>query len=209
MVKLKGPMQSLDATGSLAGVLVYAKSGGVSYARKLTIPKQPTPLLQRAGRALTSFLSKEYAKLIPAHRATWEDATDTPGVDGYRRFISYNLTRFGLQKPPTKLYPSPEMWGWPTIAVWTIQGKNRRANHGLTATATSDQWGVFISRHTSDFNDADLTHLQRVVPIDLGATYEWWDSPLAADTYYYRIRPFSNGGNMRTWSTLKTVVIPG
>ncbi len=209
MVKLKGPMTSLSASGSLGGTLVFSSSKGRSYARKLTTPKQPKPILQVAGRAFTSFLSKQWDGLSDAQKESWEDAPLLPDQDAYRRYMSYNKKFIQDGLAPTKLYPAARFWGWASLVTWVVYNQNRRVLHSFSSIPAADQWGVIFSRHTADFDAQPLDHVVKVIATPYVGLYQWSESPLAPGTYWYREIPFSNDGNMRSYSGWRNVVVTG
>lgn len=51
MAKTSGPLMSIEASGSFAKTLTFAKNRGVQYVRQLVIPRNPQSVAQQTPRA--------------------------------------------------------------------------------------------------------------------------------------------------------------
>ena len=76
MVKLQAPCLSLEASGSLAGALVFSKWKGRPYCRSLVTPANPRSGGQVGMRAMFKFLSQKWDAIAAGPKATWEDRAD-------------------------------------------------------------------------------------------------------------------------------------
>ena len=59
MVKITGPMMSLDAQGTLGDAITFAKWKGRPYVRQRVIPSNPKTGAQLGRRAMFKFLTKD------------------------------------------------------------------------------------------------------------------------------------------------------
>jgi len=71
VVKLKSPLMSLDASGSVGKAITFSKWKGRNYVRKLVIPHNPQSGLQTGMRAWLTWLSKYWAVLSAGDKAVW------------------------------------------------------------------------------------------------------------------------------------------
>lgn len=71
MVKLTGPMMSIDASGTFAKSIVFSKWKGINYARRHAVPANPNSPAQRGVRALFKFISQDFAGLSAPIKAEW------------------------------------------------------------------------------------------------------------------------------------------
>ncbi len=72
MVKLTGPMMSIDASGTFAKSMVFSKWKGRNYARRHAIPANPNSPAQKGVRALFKFITQDFAGLSAAIKAEWQ-----------------------------------------------------------------------------------------------------------------------------------------
>jgi hypothetical protein len=93
MVKLKSPMMSLDASGSIGSAITFSKWKGRNYARKLVVPANPQSGLQTGMRAGMSYLSKNYASLTAGEKTAWEAHVASLSISGINGYIRHNQAR--------------------------------------------------------------------------------------------------------------------
>lgn len=70
MAKVKGPLMSLDASGSIAGAMTFSKWKGVNYVRQLVIPTYTNTTKQGLVRLL-----------IKQATEAWKGSATVGGVD--------------------------------------------------------------------------------------------------------------------------------
>jgi|GEM_PF-4916470 len=69
MAKTTGPINSVEASGSLSGLLTFSSSKGRSYVKKFAVPSQPKTAnqkLQRIGFSMASKIARDWESLIVA-----------------------------------------------------------------------------------------------------------------------------------------------
>ena len=134
MAIVKGPAMSLDASGSLAGAIVFSKWKGRNYVRQLVTPANPRSESQTGFRCSMRFLSQIWAGLSAVNKATWEDRAADMIVSEFNAFTSYNQKRWRNFLTPTKEDPAAEISAAPTAATgaairrWREPGTDRRSH---------------------------------------------------------------------------------
>jgi len=90
MVKLKGPIMSLEAHGSIGKILTFSERGSGSQTRKYTKPIKAPSAKQRAQRRLTEFLVAQWQNMTEIQKDVYEDAAKATGkqISGYHYFLS-------------------------------------------------------------------------------------------------------------------------
>lgn len=208
MVKLRGPGLAQDASGTLAGVLIFSNSRGKAYAKKLTIPKQPRPIAQVASRAAFKFLTEQWTNLNNLQRLTWSDQLGFPDLDFYHRYVAENLRTFQLAQPPSKSYPPTRTGSVSTWHYWTLTPQGRRTQHKISVNAINAGWGTLIMRDTSPITAAAFDYVINIEHMPSSAVYSFWDGPLTPGTWYYRAKRITVDGNISGYSASRSVVIP-
>lgn len=194
MVKIKGPMLSLDAAGTLGNAVVFSTWKGKSYVRAHVAPTNPKSLPQIAIRAMLAFLSSQWASLTPGQQATWEESAIEANCSPFNRYLGYNVARYRNWKPPTKAYPPAESGSPGTIAYSLTAG----VRHILVHTDFQDNdsvWGNLIMRHTGI--PAPWTWIYAVAgrPNNVSSADDYIDGPLPIHIHNYAPRCFGHDGS--------------
>jgi hydrogenase maturation factor len=90
MIKTTGGFFSLDARGTLGGVLTGSFWKGVNYIRTRVIPNNPNSSAQQAVRQVMSDgVSKwRFGTIAGAAKTMWESYAAGTGMSGFNRFMS-------------------------------------------------------------------------------------------------------------------------
>ena len=73
MGRVKAPLFSLGASGTLGGAIVFSNWKGRDYARRHAIPSNPQSGLQTGVRTVFGWLAQDYANLSAGDISDWED----------------------------------------------------------------------------------------------------------------------------------------
>lgn len=193
MARVKGPLFSMEASGTIGGAIVFSKWKGRDYVRRHAIPSNPKSGLQTGVRAVFGFIAQQYAGLSEADVSDWQDlaAGDniTPlnaqirdAVDRARRNLGWreNTTDTGSTAPAA-----------PTAATATAQP------HTLVLDWTDPagdvaNYCIAIYRSVTTGFTPDISNLVAVVPV---GTETYTDVGLTAGTeYFYRARGINTDG---------------
>jgi len=194
MAIVKGPMMSLDASGSLAGAVVFSKWKGRNYVRQLVTPANPRSGSQTGFRASMKFLAQIWASLTDANHATWEDRASDMIVSPFNAFTSYNQLRWRNFLTPTQEDPAAELSTPATAPTGAAVAGVRMATVTLTDSGTAPDWGYLLFRSTGTAFTPGISNAIALFPWDVAGATVYIDTPLDPGTYYYRSRGFNDDG---------------
>ena len=194
MVKLNGPMFSIDASGKLADAIVFAKWKGRNYARSLVTPSNPKSGGQVGMRTMLRFLSQKWAALDAAAKSSWDTRADAAVISPFNAYVGYNMARWRNFSGPSQDDPATAAGTVGTLANQAATAGVRQITLDVDVSVLGDNWGVAIFRDvSSSFTTAWTNHVQSILA-DSAASFLWVDTPLAAGTYYYNFRAFTDEG---------------
>jgi hypothetical protein len=91
MVRLIGPLFSLDASQTLGNTIVYSKWKGLNYARMRVIPYNPKSAYQTGIRNTISW-AVEYWKgdyVTASQKTWWGTYAEGTNMSGWNRFMKF------------------------------------------------------------------------------------------------------------------------
>lgn len=194
MAIVKGPAMSLDASGSLAGAIVFSKWKGRNYVRQLVTPANPKSGAQTGFRQSMKYLSQVWAGLTAGNKATWEDRAADMIVSEFNAFTSYNQKRWRNFLTPSKEDPAAEASTPATAPTGVAVAGVRMATITLTDSGTPPDWGYLLFRDTTTGFTPAISNAIRMIDWDVAGATEIIDTPLDPDTYYYRSKGFNDDG---------------
>ena len=109
MVKVKGPLFSLEAHGSLADCLTYQDINNDQCVKSLRFPTYRRSDAQALVRDTFSWAAASFFRLHCSKRTKWKEFTDYKGLTGYASFMHYMLKRTYL---PAWQFAIPPDTGW-------------------------------------------------------------------------------------------------
>lgn len=192
MVKLNGPLFSLDASGTIGDAITFSKWKGRPYARERVIPANPQSGPQVGMRAMLKFLSQEWTNLSAANQATWVTRAAATAISSFNAFISYNQTRWRSFKSPSKEDPAAEAGVGGDAPTTTPTGGVRQVQLSIADGVAVPTWGWLIYSGATGFTPA-YSNLIAVVP-RTGTPTVFIHGGLTAATYYYRVGGISDDG---------------
>lgn len=197
MTKVFGPALSLDASGTIGNAITFSKWKGRNYIRERVIPSNPKSGLQTGFRSVFKFLAQNWAALTAPEKATWNDLADAAVISNFNAYVGANQERWRRFVGITQDTPATEVG-----TVCDFVGGSAPAATGGVASVTIDtttgvinqNWGLLIFKGSTGFSTA-LSNCVAAILADVTITaYTWLDSPLAAATYYYNTRLFTDDG---------------
>jgi len=206
MARVSGPLMSVDASGKFGGVMVLSKWKGRNYARKLVTPKNPKTAKQTGVRAMMAFITSRWFYCTAPNQASWSAAALLRMISAFNEYVSTNMARWQINKPPTKASPAIET----TNAITTTQVLTPGAGFatiGLTPSAAGDNWGFAIYRDTAEISAPSWANCITVIPANGAAAVSYTDAPLTAATYHYRSGVFNTDGKLGTVCADATAVV--
>jgi len=140
------------------------------------------------------FLSQIWAGLSDPNQASWESRAADSVISPFNAFIGYNQARWRSFKGPSADDPAAEASAAPGAPTTTITGGIRQNSLSIADGGPAPDFGYFIYRSTVTGFTPAFANCVAVVPWNPAATTVYIDTPLAVDTYYYRIGGFMDDG---------------
>lgn len=195
MATVKGPLFSVDASGQLAGAIVFTSWKGRNVVRRHAVPSNPKSGGQLSIRAMMTFLSQYWVSLTAGEQADWDDRAAAENISPFNAFCSYNLERWGTNLAPSKEHPALESDTAGTIANEAATAQSRAILVEIECTVLAQNWGIQIFRSDTTGLTGTRNQLVHVIPAESAAVFEWLDFPLAVGVaQYYKFQAFSVEG---------------
>jgi hypothetical protein len=184
---------SFDASGSIAGAVVFSKWRGRNYVRRHAVPSNPRSVAQMAARAIIAFLGADWKNLAANLQATWAAGAESLKISAFNEFIRINARNWRDQMTPSQATPAAIAQSPTTISSISTNVSGRQVAVEVTIAATTNQWGVAICRSlTSSFSPTPSNVIGIVKATSTTITFV--DGPLVPDTYYYNAFAFTKDG---------------
>lgn len=188
MVRLYGPLMSMDASGTVANAVTFSKWKGRNYARQRVVPANPNSAPQQSVRAMMKALSQAWTGLTAGNKATWQDRADQTIISTFNAFCSYNLSRWRSFKAPSKEDPATEVGAAPSAPTTTVTAGVRELQLSIADGATPPDWFWLIFRSTVSGFTPSFSNLVHVVPKTATPTVFIDTALVTGTTYYYRVK---------------------
>lgn len=197
MATTKGPLISLEGSGSILRTMVFSTWKGRAYTKFSTKPTNPKSASQLANRAMLRFLATSFGSLSAANIATWTDLANQANLSTYNAWLSYNMERWSRYLFPTKAEPAAEARASGEINSADATARNRTILVHLNMGEFNFNWAYHLHRSTTPGFTPSLANTIRIGLWESSGDNDlyWSDGPLPLDTYYYRVSTFSDDGD--------------
>ena len=119
MARVKGPLFSLDASGSVAKTITYSQWKGRNYVRQHVIPYNPSTATQVNVRlAMTLLVAAWQAESAPT-QLSWNEFGKTLELSGFNAYVSRGMDQYVIQLTTANTPVSVAVAGDPPADVWT------------------------------------------------------------------------------------------
>ncbi len=207
MVRLKAPMFSANASGSLAKTLTVSSWKGRSYAKKISMPTNNDQPLQQAARRGMEFLAQQWTLLSPPAQATWEEEAERRNISPFDQYVSINLARIAENKGPTQDFPATETMWTPVVIFSTDHIFYSHVQLEVGITGPGSPWGVNLYRNNVDWTDHDRRYLVKTIQYaNIPTTQTVDDVPPSRGTWWYLWSPFNTDGSIKADNRKTSVV---
>lgn len=207
MVKVAAPALSLEASGSIGGIMTFSKWKGRPYVRSLVRPSNPKSGGQVGVRSLFRFISQNWAAISAPNKATWEERADQGVYSTFNAYMAYNQSRWRDFLAPSQHDPAEATDTPATTGVIVATAGVRSATLTIPITSADDGWGVAAFRSSVMGFTTAFDNLIGAGLIVGTADVVIVDTPLLAGTYYYNFREFTIDGQLGAELGEETVVI--
>jgi len=198
MVKVNAPAMSLDASGSLAGAIVFSKWKGRNYVRSLVRPSNPKSVLQVAVRAMMKFLAQNWVNVAGNEKTTWDTLAKATSISAFNAYVSENMTNWRQHLAPSMVTPATRVGTLATVTAFTATGGYRQAALALTVTVGGTNWGAILHRTLTDVAPLTLATVIGVLYACDANIHNYTDTAVAPGTYYYWYHLFTTRGKLDT-----------
>jgi hypothetical protein len=196
MVRLYGPLMSLDASGTIADAVTFSKWKGRNYARQRVIPANPQSVLQVAVRSMMKFLAQAWTDCTALEKASWDDLAKATSISAFNAYISDNMKRWRQMLAPSALTPPAGTGTLQASGAASAVGGYRQAVITFPIAGVNDGWGIAIERNTVDVYRGTLDAIVGAIPTPAAAATLFTDVGLTPGTYYYYWRRFTRAGKL-------------
>ena len=176
---------SIEASGTAGGLLTFSTWKGRTYVRRTTTGENPKTAEQVGLRTFFAFLSKAWAALTPIQQATWSETATEKNILTFNAFLGRNMERVRQGYAPTRVWPPPPP-GAPYDTAITPVGAQRSCKLIVGWFTQYPCWAYVIYRSLESMSAPDWRDAKIIVPAQASPTQTLIDSPLSAETYYYR-----------------------
>lgn len=196
MVRLKGQLLSLDASGSIGKTVTYSNWKGRGYAKKYSVPTDNHQPGHLGMRAAMGFLSTQWSGLATADKDTWNSTAVDEQISEFDAYVGFNLLRTVETNAPTKAQPPTPATFAPGTVGFTVTPKSSFVDVQFGFVPTPVTWSMTIFR--SDVNAftpslANMVH--QVTGVVLPTLNHIRDVPPNRGTWYYRWQSGDAFGN--------------
>ena len=185
MVKLYGPMMSLDARGTLADAITFSAWKGRSYARQRVIPSNPRSGPQTGMRSMFAFLTIDWVNRTAVEQATWDDRAKAANISNFNAYCGYNQDRWRRFHFPSTEDPATETGTAPGAPTVVATGGIHQCKLQITDGTPAPDYEYAIFRDTEASLTPGYDNCVAVVAWDTGGVTTYIDAPLTPGTYYY------------------------
>ncbi len=197
MVKVKGPMMSLDASGTLGGTFVFSKWKGRHTVRAHAIPSNPRSASQVATRAMMGFLASAWTNLSVAQKATFETIAATYAISPFNGYVRWNMRRWTqFQGPQIEIGSSAGTI--PVLGANTLTAGVGQMSFSQVITTANDIWGVLVEMHTTTAFSPGRNFLRFGV-YGTGTPITGVITNLTPGEWFVRMAGIAEDGSLTTW----------
>jgi len=198
MVKVYGPMMSMDASGTIADAVTFSKWKGRNYVRQRVIPSNPKSTLQVGVRSMFSWLSKAWYLFTAPEKADWDLLAKASSISPFNAMMAENMANWRQHLAPSTYTPALRTGTLAVVTSFVATGGFHQAVLALTLSAFTDNWGAILHRTLTDTAPLTLNTVVAVIDANAIAAFSHTDTGLIAGTYYYWYHLFSRAGKLDT-----------
>lgn len=198
MVKVNGPMFSLDASGTLGDAITFSKWKGRPYVRERVIPSNPKSGAQVGRRAMFRFLTQAWNALSSANKATYQDLADQKVASPFNAYISYNMERWHNFLTPSQDIATAAAGNGSDNVLTAAAWEENRIKLSIAGSALAQTWGIiFFASLTGTFAPSVGNAILVELDTTIAAHTVFWTPPKVA-TWYLDSVTFSVDGVQET-----------
>jgi len=144
MVKVNGPLMSMDASGTLADAVTFSKWRGRNYVRERVIPSNPETGAQVGRRAMFRFLTQNWDAILVGDKATWQDLADQIVASKFNAYLKQNMEDWHNFLCPSMVTPTSRTLTASDNVLTAAAWEENRIKLSIAGAALEDGWGITI-----------------------------------------------------------------
>lgn len=195
MARVTGPLMSFDASGTVAGSIVFAKWRGRNYVRRHAVPANPRSQAQLAARAIVAFLAPRWAALTLTNRTTWDAGAEALRISSFNEYVRINARNWRDLLAPSMAFPAVRTLTVTTPSSVNLTSSGRQVFANVDIPNTTNLWGVVLCRSTAT-PMASSPAFAVAIATPVTPTTKFVDGPLAPGDYYYNALCFATDGKL-------------
>ena len=184
MARVTGPLFSVDASGTVAGAVVFSRWKGRPYVRKHAIPGNPKSQKQVSVRSALRFLAQMWDGLEAPSKASWSELADATKISTFNAYIQHNMRLHRSMLPFTQAMPAAGTSTAPSAPTLLGIGGVRSAQLVITPGINPALWGWIVFRNAGE-PDGLFSEIVGIIEADGANNVTFVDTPLIAGNYYY------------------------
>lgn len=205
MATVQGPLMSMEASGKLAGAIVFGKWKGRPTVRSLVTPANPKTAAQTAVRALTSFCGANWSNVAAPDQALWLSLAEQGKISNFNAFMQQNSNRFTQFTMP-RVSPTEAAGTVPVLGVQTLTPGVGEFRVSQAITTPNNIWGIVVCASQTIGFTPGRTNV-RAMAYGLASPIAVTILGLAAGTWYVRTAGFNEGGSASAFVAEGNVVV--
>lgn len=196
MAVVKGPLFSLDASGSVAGAITFSKWKGRAYVRQRVIPSNPKSAAQTGRRAMMRFLAQRWAAIGTADQASWQDIADQLTASPFNAYISKGMEEWHNWLYPSESFPADRALTPSDNALTAAAWEENRIKLTVAGAALGDAWGIGIHGTLASGPELGVHNTILCELDDSIASHVFYWTPPSVATWYFDTICFSTDGKV-------------
>jgi hypothetical protein len=184
---------SIDASGTVAGAITFAKWRGRNYVRRHAVPSNPRTQAQVTARSIIKFLGAQWDAINAEFKATWADAAESKKISPFNQYIAVNARNWRDQLSPSSSSPAAREATPGVVGVLTASVQGRLLEIEVPFVTDDGDWGLALVRS----GETGVTGVPANVIQILEAAESpviFADGPLAPGEYFYNAFLFTIDG---------------
>jgi len=205
MVKVKGPMMSLDASGTLAGTFTFGKWKGRNTVRSHAVPSNPRSAAQVSTRAMMRFLATAWTNLTTAEKATFQTIATTYAISPFNAYVKTAMNRWTQYEGP-QIEIGSSAGTVPALGTLTLTAGVGQLSFSQVITTPNDLWGILVQMST-DTGFTPGRNFLRFGNYGTSSPIIGVVTKLVADEWFVRTAGIAEDGSLSAWLAEVSVTV--
>lgn len=194
MVKVNGPMMSLDASGSLANAITFSKWKGRNYVRERVTPSNPKSGGQTGRRAMFKYLSQIWSTLGTSNQATWDSLGDDLIASSFNGMVSSEMKNWHNFIAPRRAATDLRVGTTGDVIIDAAVWEENRVKVTMLGTDEQDNQGIIVFASVGAAFTPAVGNVIFVEPHEVATSTDFFWTPPNVTTWYFNSMQFTQDG---------------